>query len=124
MKLRPPRPYRRIAGRIIGEDGKPPAKCSTWSVTAWVRKPQGRRQGHFRRLSSSRVEKDGSYVLDELDGRPVYVQVRDAQPPDEKQPFPPCFYPGTFSRSKAVIAWMDSATGPSSSTLTRGTGDT
>jgi hypothetical protein len=102
IQIEPARSYRKITGRITSQDGKPPAKCSAWSVTAWVRKPQGRWQGHFRRLSWSGVEKDGSYVLDELDGRPVYVQVRDAQPPDEEQPFPPCFYPGTFSRSKAA----------------------
>ncbi|MBN2127965.1 MAG: carboxypeptidase regulatory-like domain-containing protein [Sedimentisphaerales bacterium] len=109
IRIEPARPYRKIAGRITGQDGRPPAECSTWSVTAWVRKPQGRWQGHLRRLSWSGVDKDGSYILDELDGRPVYVQVRDPQPPNENQPFPPCFYPGTFSRSQAKLVTFGDA---------------
>ena len=109
IHIEPARPYRRITGRIIGADGKPPAACSALQVAAWVKKPQGRWKGHFRWLSSSSVEKDGSYVLDELDGRPVYVQVRDAQPPNEDQPFPPCFYPGTFSRSEASLVTFGDA---------------
>jgi hypothetical protein len=55
------------------------------------------------------VSEDGSYVLDRLDGRDVYVQVRDGRPPHEDHPFPPRFYPGTFSRAEAKLVTFDDA---------------
>jgi hypothetical protein len=46
---------------------------------------------------------DGTYLLDELDGRPVYVMVIDRNPPIKDNPYPPRFYPGTFSRNDATL---------------------
>ncbi|MEJ2704711.1 MAG: carboxypeptidase-like regulatory domain-containing protein [Sedimentisphaerales bacterium] len=103
IEIQPIRPYRRIVGRILGEDGKPIANGKTLAVSAWVRKPQGRWKGYYRRVSSSGMNEDGSYALEELDGRPVYVQVLDRGAPNENDPYPPRFYPGTFSRANARL---------------------
>ena len=107
IEIKPSRPYRRIAGRILGEDGKPATNTEGLGVNAWVRKPQGRWKGYYRRVSSSGLNKDGSYLLEGLDGRPVYVQVRDGGAPDKDNPYPPHFYPGTFSRTAAKLVTFD-----------------
>ncbi|UCE49426.1 MAG: carboxypeptidase regulatory-like domain-containing protein, partial [Phycisphaerales bacterium] len=101
IEIQPVRPYRRISGRVVGEDGKPITDRQGLGVCAWVRKPQGRWKGHYRWVSSSGIGEDGTYVLDGLDGRPVYVQVRDHGAPGKDKPYPPRFYPGTFSRADA-----------------------
>jgi hypothetical protein len=103
IEIKPSRPYRRITGRILGEDGKPATNTEGLGVYAWVRKPQGRWKGYYRRVSSSGLNEDGSYLLKGLDGRPVYVQVRDGGAPNKDNPYPPRFYPGTFSRTAAKL---------------------
>jgi len=103
IEIKPDRPYRRISGRVLGEDGEPITDRKDLGVCAWVRKPQGRWKGYYRWVSSSGIGQDGTYVLDELDGRPVYVQVRDNSAPDKDKPYPPRFYPGTFSRTAAKL---------------------
>jgi hypothetical protein len=72
-------------------------------VVAWVQKPQGYWKGSYRRISSSWVREDGSYLLDGLDGRPVYVQVIDWDAPNIADAYSPRFYPGAFSRSAAAL---------------------
>ncbi len=106
--VEPVRPYRTIRGRALDERGDP-IMDDNLEVTAWVQKSQGRRRGQYERLSRSRVDPDGSYTLDELDGRPVYIQLRDGGPPVEEEPYPPCFYPGTFWRSEAGLVTLGEA---------------
>ena len=103
IEVEPVHPYRRISGRILDEDGKPITNSKRLRVSAWVQKPQGYWKGHYRRISSSWVNEDGSYLLKELDGRPVYVQVRDLDAPNKDNPYPPRFYPGVFSRTEAKL---------------------
>ena len=103
LKIEPVRPYRKIAGRVLDCNGTAPADCNGLTASAWVQRPQGDWEGHYRVLSRSAVQPDGSYVLDDLDGRPVYVQVRDSRPPVQAHPYPPQFHPGTFSRSEATL---------------------
>ena len=103
IEVEPVRPYRRISGRILDEDGKPIANSQRLRVSAWVQKPQGYWKGHYRRISSSWVNEDGSYLLKELDGRPVYVQVLYWDVPTKDDVYPPRFHPGAFSRNAAKL---------------------
>ncbi len=109
IAIEPSRPYRRIQGTILNETDKPLANCTFLRVDAWVQRQREPRKGHFQPLSSSRVAQDGSYTLGELDGRPIYLQVHDSRPPVEEHPYPPCFYPGTFSRTEAKLVTSDDA---------------
>ena len=103
IEIEPVRPYRKVTGRVLDSNGTALADCNGLTVSAWVQRPQGSWKGHYRALSRSAVQADGSYVLDELDGRPVYVQVRDYRPPVQESPYPPRFFPGTFSREEATL---------------------
>ena len=107
--MEPRRPYRKVTGRVLGVDGSKLTDYTGLTVTAWVQRPQGSWKDHYRRLSTSPVQTDGTYVLDELDGRPVYVQVRDYRPPVQMHPYPPRFYPGTFSRPQAKLVTFGEA---------------
>lgn len=100
--IEPARPYRRIRGTILNEQSEP-ITGDNLTVIAWVQKSQGRRRGQYEPLSRSSVGPDGSYTLDELDGRPVYVQVRDGWLPVEEHPYPPRFHPATFDRGEAEL---------------------
>ena len=111
IRIEPVRPYRKIAGRVLYESGGALADYTGLTVTAWVQRPQGAWKRHYRRLSETRVQADGTYVLDQLDGRPVYVQVRDSRPPVQTHPYPPRFYPGTFSRPQARLVTFGEADG-------------
>ena len=103
IEVEPVRPYHRIAGRILGEDDKPVTEHEDLLVYAWWKMPQGRQKGRYRRLSMSSVNGDGGYLLEGLDARAVFVQVYDRNAHNKDNPYPPCFYPGTFSRSKATL---------------------
>lgn len=103
LEVTPTRPYRAITGRVLDETGEPPADYQGLRVYAWVEKNQGQWKGHYGKMSSSAVSEDGCYTLDELDGRPVYVQVLDWDAPKKDNPYPPRFYPGAFSRNQAKL---------------------
>jgi protocatechuate 3,4-dioxygenase beta subunit len=103
IEVEPVRPYHRIAGRILGEDGKPITDCEGLIVYAWWQRTQGQRKGQYQRISVSSVNEDGGYLLENLDARAVYVQVYDRDAPNKDNPYPPRFYPGTFSRAQAKL---------------------
>jgi hypothetical protein len=109
MEIEPTRPYRTILGTLRDETGQSLTGCTFLQVDAWVQRQREPWKGHFQRLSSARVAPDGSYTLTGLDGRPVYIQVWDSRPPTEEHPYPPCFHPGTFSRTKARLVTFDDA---------------
>lgn len=103
LKVQPVRPYIQISGRVLDENGKPVTNNRGFLVDAWLQMPQGRFKGRYRPIASSGLnQRDGSYLLEELDGRPVYVMVRDFNAYNKDNPYPPCYYPGTFSRSEAT----------------------
>lgn len=103
IEIEPLRPYHSIAGRIVDEDGRPIKNSEGLIVYAWWQKPQGRRKGQYERIAGSSMNEDGGYLLEELDARPVYVQVHDRDAPNKDNPYPPRFYPGTFSRADAKL---------------------
>jgi hypothetical protein len=103
LEMKPLRPYRHLSGRILDEQGKPVIGQTTLRVYAWVRQPHHPSKGHFQRLSHTKVNPDnGSYTLENLDGRDVLVQVVDTADHLRDEAFIPCFYPGTSSRGRAV----------------------
>ena len=107
IEIKPVCPYRRISGTILDEDGEPITNGGGLAVYAWVKQPQGHWKGHYWRIYSCGVNDDGSYKLEELDGRPVYVEVLDREAPNKDNPWPPRFYPGTFSRNAAKLVTFD-----------------
>jgi hypothetical protein len=109
IEIRPSRPYRRITGRILDEHGEALAGSEGLMVSAWVLRPHGRWKGTYGVLSRSYVQADASFELGELDGRPVYVQVRDAKAPTKEGSFPPRFHPGTPSRNEAALVTFGEA---------------
>lgn len=108
IRMESARPYRRIRGRVLNEQGQP-ITDDNLEAAAWVQKSQGPRKGDYDALCTTRVEPDGFYTLGEIDGRPVYVQVREGGPPVEDDPYPPRFHPGTFSRSEARLVTFGDA---------------
>jgi hypothetical protein len=108
LKVEPVRPYLHVSGRILDEAGKPITNNQDLQVDAWLQLPQGNLKGCYRPVASSGVsQQDGSYLLRELDGRPIYVVVRDLNAYQKDDPYPPCYYPGTFSRSGAKMIIFD-----------------
>ncbi len=88
----------RISGKILDADGNVPKEAGSLSVLAWFQK-----DGSYQcNLGLARPTSSGSYTIDGLDGRPVYVMVIDLQAAKEGRHFPPVYYPGTFSQSKAT----------------------
>jgi protocatechuate 3,4-dioxygenase beta subunit len=104
LQVEADRPYRKIFGRVLDQDGNTITDSQGLQVSAWVQRPHGRWKAYYRRISLSGINRqDGTYLLDELDGRPVYVMVIDRNPPIKDNPYPPRFYPGTFSRNDATL---------------------
>jgi hypothetical protein len=52
-------------------------------------------------IGQTRIASGGSYSLDGLDGRPVYVMAIDLRSEEKDEFYPPCYYPGTVDRNKA-----------------------
>jgi len=108
LKVEPVRPYLNVSGRVLDEAGKPVTDNPDLRVDAWLQLPQGHLEGYYRPVASSGVsQQDGSYLLKELDGRPIYVMVRDLNAYNKDNPYPPRFYPGTFSRGDAKMITFD-----------------
>ena len=70
----------------------------------WI-EPNG--QIKYRKVESRRMAADGSYSLNGLDGRPVYVLVFDHTSELKDDYYPPCYYPGTVDRNKAIKVTFD-----------------
>lgn len=108
LKVEPVRPYLHVSGRILDEAGNPITNNQDLRVDAWLQLPQGHLKGYYRPVASSGVsQQDGSYLLKELDGRPIYVMVRDLNAYQKDNPYPPRYYPGTFSRGDAKMITFD-----------------
>ena len=96
-----------IAGKVLDESGKPPRYGRLW-VRAWVEldEPGGLLQ-RYSIAGQTRTASDGSYLLDGLDGRPVYVMAIDVRSEEKDEFYPPCYYPGTVDRNKAKKVHFD-----------------
>jgi beta-lactamase regulating signal transducer with metallopeptidase domain len=96
-------PAFRISGRILDEQGEPLPETEGFAVLAWAPETGTDSPGVRYRIAkqTQRIGKDGSYLLDGLDGHPVYVMAIDFDACEKDDAYPPCYYPGTFSRDEA-----------------------
>ena len=96
-------PACRISGKILDEKGQIPEKIGTWEVAAWF--TAGGTEYQCRRADL--LQADGSYVIDGLGDKPVYVMAINWKAAKEGNAYPPIYYPGTFSRSDAKLIAFD-----------------
>jgi hypothetical protein len=98
------KPAYRISGKVLDEDGKIPENIDTLRVLAWIEKDNGQgyenEQAHLNR-------QDGSYFIDGLSGKPVYIMAINWRAAKEGNAHPPIYYPGTFSRNDAKLIRFD-----------------
>ena len=96
-----PKPASTISGVVLDESGKPLTNEKLW-VVAWQEEDAPDSVGTTLRIvAQAPVGADGSYLLDRLDARSFYVMAMDYRSENKDDPYPPCYYPGTFDRSKA-----------------------
>ncbi|HUU16912.1 MAG TPA: M56 family metallopeptidase [Sedimentisphaerales bacterium] len=98
------RPAYSISGRVLDEDGKIPESINTLHVLAWIEKDNG--QG-YENEQARLNRKDGSYFIDGLSGKPVYIMAINWRAAKEGNAHPPIYYPGTFSRNDAKLIRFD-----------------
>ena len=87
-----------ISGKIVDENGKIPEDIESLSVMAWVERNDGK---GYRSKQAIVKRADGSYSIDGLGDKPVYVMARDWRAAKKADPYPPIYYPSTFSRNDA-----------------------
>ncbi len=97
------KPACRISGKLLDEKGKIPEQIGTWDVLAWF--TVGGTEYQSQRADF--VGADGSYVIDGLSDKPVYVMAINWPAAKEGNAYPPIYYPGTFSRSDAKLITFD-----------------
>ena len=97
-------PARRISGKILDENGKIPENIATLTVLAWRKRDGGK--GYENK--QARVKPgDGSYLIDGLGDKPVYLMAINWRAAQEGSVYPPIYYPSTFSRSEAKQITFD-----------------
>ncbi len=90
----------RISGKVMDEDGKVPENIGTLRVLAWSEKDNGK--GY--ELEQTRVKgADGSYFIDGLSDKPVYIMAINWRAARKGNARPPIYHPGTFSRNDAKL---------------------
>ncbi len=96
----------RISGKISDEGGKVPKNLNHLTVLAWVKNEKNVYHSRHGNVN----EKDGTYSIDGLDGKPVYVMAINWRAAKEGDAYPPIYYPGTFSRNEAKQVTFDQKT--------------
>ncbi|MFB0524444.1 MAG: carboxypeptidase-like regulatory domain-containing protein, partial [Phycisphaerae bacterium] len=90
----------RISGRVLDENGRIPENIDTLHVLAWIEKDNN--QGY--KNEQARVNRqDGSYLIDGLSDKPVYVMAINWRAAKQGNAYPPIYYPSTFSRDDARL---------------------
>jgi hypothetical protein len=99
-------PAYRISGKVTDEDGKVPQNGGTLHVLAWSKKDMGKgyqnKQGFVNPF-------DGSYSINGLSNKPVYIMAINWRAAKEGNAYPPIYYPNTFSRNDATLIRFDGA---------------
>lgn len=93
----------RITGRVLDENGRTPEHLDTLAVLGWTEVSEG----HYRTTDGHGPRNDGSYSIDGLSGKPVYVMAIDWQAAQQGNARPPIYYPSTFSRDDAKPITFD-----------------
>jgi beta-lactamase regulating signal transducer with metallopeptidase domain len=98
------KPACRVTGKVLDEDGQIPDGVDKLTVLAWFKNDDKKTY----ELEQTGVNpKDGSYVVDYLDGRPVHIMAINWQAAKEGDAYPPIYYPGVFSRNDAKLITFD-----------------
>jgi beta-lactamase regulating signal transducer with metallopeptidase domain len=102
------KPACRISGRILDENDSVPEDIDGLHVLVWGQRTNDEGQIEYYNARQGRINRlDGSYSLDGLDGRPVYVMAIDWHAHEKDSPYPPRYWPGTFSRDEAEQITFD-----------------
>ena len=106
----------RIAGKVLDENGKTPERVKNLNVLAWFKKDDGK---DFTSQHVGVNNSDGSFVIDGLADKPVYVMAIDWRTDKEDHAYPPIYYPSTFSRSQAKLITFDKGPNVENVNITR-----
>ena len=99
-------PAFRISGKVLDENGNLPANIDGFLVKAWAKKKDNNGyETAGRHVPVNRA--DGSWSIDGLDGRAVYVMAINWRAARQGNAYPPIYYPGTFSRNEAKLITFD-----------------
>ncbi|MHC4618450.1 MAG: M56 family metallopeptidase [Planctomycetota bacterium] len=102
------KPAFRISGKVLDENGNPLENTDGIHVLAWGQRTNDEGQPEYYNARQSTINRlDGSYSLYGLDGEPVYVMAIDWHAHEKDSPYPPRYWPGTFSRSEAKPITFD-----------------
>jgi hypothetical protein len=93
----------RVAGVVRDEDGNIPSDAKRMSVCAWFKTDKGQKYS----LAHGMVEPDGSYVIDGLDNKPVYVMATSWETQKQGEGYPAIYAPSTFFRGDAKLITFD-----------------
>jgi hypothetical protein len=94
----------RISGKVTDEKGQIPENIEHLTVLAWFQRPDGKGSESQQALVD---QNNGTYSIDGLDNKPVYVMAIDWRAARKGNAPPPIYYPGVFSRSDAKQITFD-----------------
>ena len=92
-----------ISGKVLDERGKVPECIGQVTVLAWFKTPGG----DFRNEQALVDRNDGSFSIDRLDKKPVYVMAINWKSDETDNVYPPIYYPSTFNRDDAKRITFD-----------------
>jgi beta-lactamase regulating signal transducer with metallopeptidase domain/protein involved in polysaccharide export with SLBB domain len=95
----------RVSGKVLDEHGRTPEDVDMLTVLAWFQRDDGSKGYESEQAHVNRA--DGSYVIDGLDNKPVYLMAINWRAAREGTVWPPIYYPGAFSRSDAKLITFD-----------------
>lgn len=98
------KPAYRISGRVLEPDGKPSHKGLR--VYAWT--PRNEYSG-CDEVFGQYDPSNGTYVIDGLNGKPVYVSTMGRSARKEGDGTPLVYYPSTYCREEATLVHFDQA---------------
>jgi hypothetical protein len=93
----------RVAGVIREENGNEPSDTQSMAICAWFKADDGEEYS----LAQGRVKADGSYLVDGLSGKPVYMMAVNWRNEEQGDGYPAIYAPGTFFRGEAKRVTFD-----------------
>ena len=98
-----------IRGRVIAGEGGVLPQDGGMTVLAWADNKDSCLPGtRYEIVAQMNVNRDdGTYFLNGLDGRPIYVMAIDFRAQEHDSSYPPIYFPGTFSRNEATRIMFD-----------------
>jgi beta-lactamase regulating signal transducer with metallopeptidase domain len=93
----------RVTGKIRDEQGNVPSNTERLSVYAWSKVGDGEKYS----LEQGFVKPNGSYIIDGLSNKPVYVMVTNWQSQRQGEGYPGIYAPDTFFRDEAKLVTFD-----------------